>query len=114
MKVSNTELLEFLEAIYSDLIGLIMLVIVFREAIATRFPAKAQYHPEILQHLSNSVWGQLMQLDSEFEQNLSESRMRQHLQSHGKKVFKDNNFVEVRLRHRLFPQLTRRAFSKVP
>jgi hypothetical protein len=71
MKVNNTELLEFLKAIVNDLLGLIMQLIAFSETIAARFPAKAQYRLEILQHLSNSVRGQLMQLDLEFEQKLS-------------------------------------------
>jgi DNA-binding FadR family transcriptional regulator len=90
-------LLEFLEAIGSDLLGLIMQLIAFSEAIATRFPADAQFHLEILRHQSNSVRCQLMQLDSEMEQNLSESGMRRHLQSRGKKFFEDNSLIGVQL-----------------
>jgi hypothetical protein len=41
MKVNNTELLKLLEAIGSNLLGLIMHLIAFSKAIAARFPAKA-------------------------------------------------------------------------
>jgi hypothetical protein len=78
MKVNNAKLLKFLEAIGSDLLGLIMQLIAFSEAIAARFPAEAQHRPKILRHLSNSAQGQLMQLHPEFEQNLGESGMMQH------------------------------------
>jgi hypothetical protein len=48
MKVNNTELLEFLKAIDSDRLGLIMQLIAFSESIAARSPVEAQYLPEIL------------------------------------------------------------------
>jgi hypothetical protein len=48
MKVNNAKLLKFLEAISSDLLGLIMQLIAFSEAIAARFPTEAQHHPKIL------------------------------------------------------------------
>jgi hypothetical protein len=60
MKVNNTKLLKFLEAINNDLLGLIMQLISFSEAIAARFSTEAQHHPKILRHLSNSIWGQVM------------------------------------------------------
>jgi hypothetical protein len=47
MKVNNAKLLKFLEAIGSDLLGLIMQLIAFSEPIATRFLAEAQHHPKI-------------------------------------------------------------------
>jgi hypothetical protein len=67
MKICNTNLLKFLEAIDSNLLGLIMQLIALSKAIATRFSTDFQHYPKILRHLSNSVRGQLMQLYMKFE-----------------------------------------------
>jgi hypothetical protein len=48
MKVNNTKLLKFLEAISKDPLGLIMQLIAFSKAIVARFPAEAQHRPKIL------------------------------------------------------------------
>jgi hypothetical protein len=41
MKVNNTKLLKFLEAIGRNLFGLIMQLIALSEAVAARFPTEA-------------------------------------------------------------------------
>jgi hypothetical protein len=57
MKIYNANLLKFLEAIDSNLLGLIMQLIALSKAIATRFSTDFQHYPKILRHLSNSVRG---------------------------------------------------------
>jgi hypothetical protein len=74
MKIDNTKLLKFIEAINSNLLGLIVKLIALSKAIAARSPIEAQRYPEILRHLNNSIQGQLMQLHLEFEQNLNNSK----------------------------------------
>jgi hypothetical protein len=62
MKVDNAKLVKFLEAVNSNLLRLIMQLIVLSKAVAARLPTEAQYNPEMLRQLGNSVQGQLMQL----------------------------------------------------
>jgi hypothetical protein len=67
MKINNAKLLQFLEAIDSNFLWLIMQPIAFSKAIAVRLPVEAQHSQEILRQLSNSVRGQLMQLHPKLE-----------------------------------------------
>jgi hypothetical protein len=48
MKIDNSKLLIFIEAINKDLLRLIMQLMAFSEAIADRFPTEAQHRLEVL------------------------------------------------------------------
>jgi hypothetical protein len=73
MEVNNAKLLKFLEAVYSNLLCLIMQLIALCKAIAARLSTEAQHGPEILRQLGNRIWNQLMQLHLKLQQDFYES-----------------------------------------
>jgi hypothetical protein len=112
MKIDNTELLKFLEAVNNNLLRLIMQLIALSEAVAAGLSVEAQHNPEIHRQLGNDIRGQLMQLHSILEQILRDSRMRWHSQPHREKLLKDNGLIVVWLRDSLFPRLGRETFQQ--
>jgi hypothetical protein len=67
MEIDNTKLMNFLKAINNNLLQLIMQFITLSEAVVARLFIEAQYSPEILRQLNNSVRSQLMQLHPKLE-----------------------------------------------
>jgi hypothetical protein len=75
---------------------------VLSEDISNRMASTGSDNSDKLIDLEGSIQCQMLQLYSEFAQNIHKDKMRRHTKSSSKKVFEDDSFIRLRLRHGLY------------
>jgi hypothetical protein len=107
-------LLKLLTSINLHLLWPVVQLVTLRKTLTTWVTTKAHDRPKVLRQLSKSIWGQLVELHSKLNQDISEDRLRGHPEPSFKKFFKHNGFIICWLQNNFFPWLTRRTLDKIP
>jgi hypothetical protein len=82
-----------------NLLVLIMQLIIFSKYISSWMTSSRSYYRYKFADLNDGIRPQVVQMNSKFAQNVQKHWMRWHTESSSKKVFKDDSFVGVGLRH---------------
>jgi hypothetical protein len=90
-----------LASLKMNLLILIVQLIVLSEDSGSRMASVGSHSPDKLTNLNDSIWHQMVQLHSKFVQNVHMDQMRWHTKPSSEKVFEDDSFICMRLRHGL-------------